>query len=290
MTSAIRALRLSKASTIHELIRVVDAPGVFEDNLPDMLVNDFQDLEDLPDKLYLSDGSVENVRIVTDGIVSGHVVAGQFASDAEREFAFGLGVFADSRSGNGQYQLAQVIRSDGTPLSVGTNVWTTDRTFIGGGKNPILEHNLHLLDYQSTGSYTLIYTNPPQPDIDAPASAITALPATSFPQIPLTWTGTDGADGSGIAWFDIYVSDNGGPFALWLQHTPLFGAVYSGEPGHSYAFYSVAADLAGNSRKRASSGGCQHTVSRTNSAPQLLVGADLEVNEGTTVVITNLGD
>jgi hypothetical protein len=52
--------------------------------------------------------------------------------------------------------------------------------------------------------------------------------------------------GSGIRGFTIYVSDNGGPFIPWLVNTTLTSATYAGQPGHSYAFYSVATDNAGN--------------------------------------------
>src|SRR5439155_4400682 len=43
--------------SIHELTHLVQAPGAFEDGLPDFLVNDFPDLDNLPDKIYLSDGT-----------------------------------------------------------------------------------------------------------------------------------------------------------------------------------------------------------------------------------------
>jgi hypothetical protein len=59
--------------------------------------------------------------------------------------------------GNGQYRLTRVTRSDGTNIPLNTNVWTTDRTFIGLSQRPRVEHILHLLDYNSTGSYTLTY-------------------------------------------------------------------------------------------------------------------------------------
>jgi len=53
------------------------------------------------------------------------------------------------------------------------------------------------------------------------------------------------AGGSGIQFYDTYVSDNGGPYALWLTTTDP-SVVFKGECGHRYSFYSVAVDLVGN--------------------------------------------
>ncbi len=65
-----------------------------------------------------------------------------------------------------------------------------------------------------------------------------------WPASLVQWSGTD--TGSGIHDFTIYVSDNAGPFAAWLTNTVATQATYSGVPGHTYGFYSIARDLAGN--------------------------------------------
>ena len=46
--------------------------------------------------------------------------------------------------------------------------------------------------------------------------------------------------------YDIYVSNDAGPFSLWLSQTTETSAIYSGQSGHAYAFYSVATDSVGN--------------------------------------------
>jgi RHS repeat-associated protein len=72
-------------------------------------------------------------------------------------------------------------------------------------------------------------------------STVAALPATETTnQFPVTWSGSDAANGSGLANFTIYVSDNGGPYTAWLTNTTLTQATYNGQSGHSYGFYSVA--------------------------------------------------
>jgi RHS repeat-associated protein len=63
-------------------------------------------------------------------------------------------------------------------------------------------------------------------------------------QFLVHWSGTD--DGSAIASYTIYVSDNGGEYVEWLKDTTLSEASYAGEAGHTYAFYSIASDNAGN--------------------------------------------
>ena len=81
----------------------------------------------------------------------------------------------------------------------------------------------------------------------APTSAVAPLPAmaadTTF---TVRWSGSDDANGSGLLDYTVYVSDNGGAYAAWLTNTTLTEADYIGESGHSYAFYSVARDNAGN--------------------------------------------
>ena len=64
-------------------------------------------------------------------------------------------------------------------------------------------------------------------------------------QFLVRWSGSDA--GSAIAGYTVYVSDNGGAYTPWLEDTTLIEAVYAGQAGHTYAFYSVAKDNAGNS-------------------------------------------
>ncbi|HUU84061.1 MAG TPA: CARDB domain-containing protein [Phycisphaerae bacterium] len=84
-------------------------------------------------------------------------------------------------------------------------------------------------------------------DAAAPASAVGALassqPSTTF---QVDWSGADDTDGSGLAAYDLYVSDNGGPYRLWLSGTSDASAVFEGEQTHTYAFYSRARDQVGN--------------------------------------------
>jgi hypothetical protein len=62
----------------------------------------------------------------------------------------------------------------------------------------------------------------------------------------VSWSGTDGAGSSGVAAYDVYVSTDAGPYALWQEHATATQATFSGAHGHSYAFYSVASDGVGH--------------------------------------------
>ncbi|MFC1758857.1 hypothetical protein ACFL2H_08825 [Planctomycetota bacterium] len=84
-------------------------------------------------------------------------------------------------------------------------------------------------------------------DAQAPTSKVDDLPALSEDgTFSVTWSGIDDDNGSAVRDFTIFVSENGGPFAPWLNGTDLTSAQYVGTPGSQYQFYSVARDNAGN--------------------------------------------
>src|SRR5205823_12965420 len=61
----------------------------------------------------------------------------------------------------------------------------------------------------------------------------------------VSWSGDD-AGGSGVAGFDVFVSDNGGSFTPFVTGTTQMSAVFTGVNGHTYGFSVVATDNAGN--------------------------------------------
>ena len=83
-------------------------------------------------------------------------------------------------------------------------------------------------------------------DSTAPASQVAALPETVSNRIfTISWNGEDDDQGSGIGAYEIYASTDEGPFTHWLT-TAETSAVFTGECGHRYAFYSLAVDRVGN--------------------------------------------
>lgn len=266
---------------IHEMSHLVVDPRPAADKLPDFLVNDQPDPLDLPDTLYLSSGATEPVQLIDSATADAPVSPSHLRVNLTFTPAAGWTYLRipDPQGGSGprQYQLVRVFRSDG-PVLPAENAWQTDRTFIGLGRRPIRENTLHVLDANATGSLTLVYEPILTPDQQAPATAVTPLPVRVPDQFPVSWTGSD--DRGGPPTYDIYVSVDGLPFASWIRGTPLGGAVYPGEAGHRYAFYSVGTDEAGNRELPPAAPDATTSTILTNSPPHLSPVARLVVDEG----------
>jgi hypothetical protein len=81
-------------------------------------------------------------------------------------------------------------------------------------------------------------------DTVTPTSRVTAFAATEVASpFTVSWSGND--VGSGVASYDIYVSIDGGAFVKWLNRTTETSAIYTGEVGKTYSFYSIAYDNVG---------------------------------------------
>lgn len=72
---------------------------------------------------------------------------------------------------------------------------------------------------------------------------ITHLDTTSY---RLSWYGEDDEGGSGIVTYSIYVSEDDGAWSRWIMTTSDTSAIFTGEYDHTYKFYSIARDGAGN--------------------------------------------
>jgi len=270
---------------IHELIHQVEALGPFADGKPDFLVNDEPDDEDLPDTVHLSDATTAPVTVVRAATHDGAPTADDLVVELTAPLPAGFAYLRVPEPGDGRFRLTGVRRSDGRDLAVSLNAWTTDRTFLGLGKRPRYENLLHLFDHDSTGRYTLTYARDERvPDTTAPVSRIANLPPTSPAQIPLSWTGSDDALGTGIATYDIFVSVEGGPFTRWLERTRNTASIYQGAAGRRYAFYSIARDAAGNTEP-APLAPHAFTLTTGNSPPTITSAPSASVDEGQLVEI-----
>jgi uncharacterized repeat protein (TIGR01451 family) len=79
-----------------------------------------------------------------------------------------------------------------------------------------------------------------------PSSAVNPLPATSASQsFTVSWSGSPGSGASSIASYSIYESDDGGPFTPFLTNTMSTSALFAGQFGHTYRFFSVATNNLG---------------------------------------------
>ena len=112
-------------------------------------------------------------------------------------------------------------------------------------------------------------------DAGTPTSSVEILPDQSYPGFLVRWSGEDDAGGSGIDRYNIYVSQDGGPFTAWLTRTELTEAMYDvAEPDHTYAFYSIAVDGVGYIEDVPVTADTQTTVIELPSV--LVVGINIE--------------
>ena len=79
----------------------------------------------------------------------------------------------------------------------------------------------------------------------------------------MSWSGTPGPGATSIASYTIYESDDGGPFTAFLTNTTLTSTTFTGQPGHTYGFYSVATDNFGDVQPTPA--GAQATVTVANT-------------------------
>lgn len=131
-------------------------------------------------------------------------------------------------------------------------------------------------------------------DNSKPTSQVKPLaPTQTSSDFAVEWSGSD--EGSGIADFTIYVSEDGGPFSPWLSQTPDTSATFTGQPGHNYAFYSLARDLTGNVENAKTAGEATTAVSgaRVSLSTASLTFASQPVGSSSTpqpVTLTNPGN
>ncbi len=190
----------------------------------------------LPDTIFFSNRTTAPVNLASNES-SSQVAADTYTVTASVTSGWDYLQLPDPGAG---YTLSKVVRSDGTVIPVGDDAWTTDRTISSTGRSTVA-NVLHILDLDSTGSYTVYYVPAGQ---TPPSSSVTALPGLDPGSFTVRWSGTEGTGGS-IAGYNIYVSDNGGPFTSWLSADTQTSATFAGVNGHTYGFYSVATDSAG---------------------------------------------
>ena len=273
---------------IHELIHMVQADGAWNDGEPDFLVVEAGSSNSLPNALYLSDGSVQPVSVVETATNNGPVTPSNLQVQFTANFPAGFSYVLVPDPANGQFPLQNVLYANGTNFLT-NNFWVTDRTFIGLGVPPLLQTNLNLFVYHTNAgpdTLTLVYemtTNAPQ--TNAPVSEVFSLPAQSPAMFGVVWTGESYVGQAPIAYYDIYVSDNGGPFTVWQSQTTDTGALYNGTPGHTYSFYSIATDTVGNREATPLAPQATTTVVANTSPPTISVASNVTLNAGQTLTL-----
>lgn len=274
---------LVRGVAVHELNHIVNANGPGADNRPDFLVNDAADADFLPDTVYFSNGANAPVSAVTSGAVSGAVSGANLTVTVNAPATTGWTYLRFGDPGQGNFRLTRVVRADGTDVPLEANAWTTSRHFRGGDLEPIRTNLVHIFDHNTGPTYTLTY-QPIQAtvvDTTAPTSAVAALTSSSPRNFTVQWSGSDNVGGSGIAFYDVYVSTNGGPFGRWIANTPALAATFNGDANTSYTFYTRALDAAGNREAApATADASTTTTSGVNAAPSITAISAQSVTEG----------
>jgi len=147
-----------------------------------------------------------NTLLPVQNVFSGFLPANQTAPDGQGSVSFSVQPFSNLPSGDAVTNGAIIVFDANAPIVTPTWTNTIDQT--------------------------------------APSSQVQALASSQpSPAFTVTWSGTDTE--SGIAGYDVFVSDNNGPYTLWLTNVQASSATYTGQSGHTYAFYSIATDLVG---------------------------------------------
>lgn len=155
-------LSLLDTVAVHELIHTLTIPKA--ESMRGFLVNDEKDTQDLPDMLYMTDGTLKAVAQASATFTENG--NNTYTLTAEPEAAgWNYGNLIDPT--NGHKMLSSVTRnSDGTSISL-NNFWQTDRT-LRDGKDPLYEYRLHFADEMAaTGeTYTLTFEDKPMTILD----------------------------------------------------------------------------------------------------------------------------
>lgn len=155
----------------HELIRSLKVPGT---SLTAFMVNDIKDANDLPDCVYLTDGTVDDrVTIVSESASCSSTGDNQYTLTVSGAKGWVYGVIHDPT--NGRQKLTSVTRmSDGVTIDL-QNFWQTDRT-LRDGKDPLYENNLRFADYLADMQESYVLTFVPKPDLELEVESFDGIP------------------------------------------------------------------------------------------------------------------
>ena len=153
-------LSLLDTVTIHELIRSIKVNSE-EELLTAFLVNDVIDAEDMPDALYVSDGTVESVCLVNTSTINKNSDTEYILTIYPSQSGWNYGSIVDPT--NGSQEIIGIMRqSDGLEINL-RNFWQTDRT-LRDGNDPLYENRIHFIDNLGIDeeSYLLSFADKPE--------------------------------------------------------------------------------------------------------------------------------
>jgi RHS repeat-associated protein len=166
---------LIQSVTTHSLVYAGDFNYPDSTGATDYLVDDTPNPEGLPDTVYFSDGMTAPVNIATDATAAPYGSGGDLTYQVTANVSSGWDYIQLPDPGSG-YTLYQVVRSDGTVIPVNDQAWQTNESISPTGVTSV-DYELHILDYDSTGSY-LVYYRP----TTATAPTVASISSISSPQ------------------------------------------------------------------------------------------------------------
>lgn len=172
-------LSLLDEVTIHELIHGFDMPNGSLTGGPEIgrafLVNDIEDAEDLPDKLYFSNGETANVAVAATATIERTSPTTCILTITPSTTGWNYGSLIDPT--HGYAELKSIVRQSDNQELGDTRFWQTDRT-LRDGKDWLYENRLHFVDdFAEASPVTYILTFDPVPDVVLAVNNIGELPA-----------------------------------------------------------------------------------------------------------------
>jgi|GEM_PF-3304095 len=215
--------------------------------------------------------------IAVAGTIVTPTVGNHFATDVDLRPAQNLVVRInadfDANAGLLIWQLASIDPATGLPptdalvgfLPPGVEGSVTFTVMPGRGlpTGTLVQNQAKVVFDQNAPVITAVWSN--TLDNTPPTSQMAALPAQSQPIFTIRWSGTD--IGSGVRDYTVFVSQDGGPFAAFLTNTTATSASFSGQPGHSYSFFSSARDQAGNIEQKLAVGETSTRIAADTTPP-----------------------
>jgi hypothetical protein len=138
------------------------------------------------------------------------------------------------------------VSDDGGPFTCwinGTSKWSEG--FLGKDGH---HYSFYSLGIDRCGNLESAHVSPDAVtivDTIPPVSKVVSVPTYSkTTAFEVGWSAAD--SNSGVSSYNVYAADSEGPFTLWKVNVTGTIGVFEGENGHSYSFYSVARDNAGN--------------------------------------------
>ena len=185
-------LSLVKGVKLHELTRSIRLYGELEDGINDFLVNDMFDVNDVPDRIYFSQGGrTAGVHKAAYGSFSAPVAPPAFTNKLTVTASeSGWNYIKLPDPGNRLYDLVSVTRGDGQAIPL-QNAWLTFVT-LPVSQPPVYENKFHFIDSFTTlepVTYTVVWKprNVNTPKVDTIMGAPKSVTATAVHQVKVVF-------------------------------------------------------------------------------------------------------